>query len=98
MKCFLSAVLGSMFVVGLSASARAADDKDAQAILNKAIKALGGQFIVEATYADYKEFGGIKIATTIVRKRDGEKTSESHITEFRVLDKVDPKTFDEDEG
>jgi hypothetical protein len=250
MKCFLSAVLGSMFVVGLGVSARAADDKDAQAILDKAIKALGGKeklskveaatwkakgkstltgadftttvtvqgldhyrsategefdgakrtfvdvlakdkgwrrnsfngtremneyeiadtkrkvyFValpmtpvllegkgfkveaagekkvgdkpsvglkitcpdgkvftlffdkasglpvllvakvsalvrpgdstMEATYADYKEFGGIKKATTIVWKRDGKKISESHITEFRVLDKVDPKTFEE---
>jgi hypothetical protein len=251
MKCFLSAVLGSMFVVGLGASVRAADDKDAQAILDKAIKALGGQeklskveaatwkakskftlngggeitttvtvqgldhyrsategefdgakltvvyvlakdkgwqrnsyngtrelnenelamrkqdvyfvavpltlmplkgkgfkveaagekhvgdkpavglkitcpngkdftlffdkasglpvlltakvaafvrpgdFTMEATYANYKDFDGIKRATTIVWKRDGEKISESHITEFRVLDKIDPKTFEE---
>jgi hypothetical protein len=52
-------------------------------------------FTMEATYADYKDFGGIKKATTIVWKRDGEKVTESHITEFRVLDKVDPKTFEE---
>jgi hypothetical protein len=54
-----------------------------------------GDFTMEATYADYKDFGGIKKATTIVWTRDGAKISESRITEFRVLDKVDPKTFEE---
>lgn len=52
-------------------------------------------FTEETTFADYKEFAGIKIATKVVAKRDGEKYLESQITEFKVLDKVDPKTFDE---
>jgi DNA invertase Pin-like site-specific DNA recombinase len=49
----------------------------------------------ETTFANYKEFGGIKKATKIENKRDGEKFLEQEITEFKVLDKVDPKTFDE---
>jgi hypothetical protein len=52
-------------------------------------------FTEETTFADYKEFAGIKIATKVVAKRGGEKYLESQITEFKVLDKVDPKMFDE---
>jgi hypothetical protein len=55
----------------------------------------GEEFTLETTFADYKEFAGIKKATKIVSKRDGEKFLESQILEFKVLDKVDPKTFEE---
>ena len=51
----------------------------------------------ETTFANYKEFDGIKKATKIDAKRDGEKFLSSEITEFKVLDKVDPKTFAEPE-
>jgi hypothetical protein len=47
------------------------------------------------TFADYKDFGGIKKATKIEVKRDGEKFSTMEISEFKVLDKVDPETFAE---
>src|SRR5262245_20222790 len=43
MKWFLGAVLASMFVLGLGGWTTAADDKDVKAILDKAIKALGGE-------------------------------------------------------
>jgi hypothetical protein len=45
----------------------------------------------------YKDFDGIKKATKIESKRDGEDFLKSEITEFKVLnkDKVDPKTFSE---
>ncbi len=49
----------------------------------------------ETSLGNYKEFNGIKRATKIESKRDGEKYQELEITEFKVLDKVDPKTFDE---
>jgi hypothetical protein len=55
----------------------------------------GGEVTQETTYGDYKEFDGIKKATKIDTKRDGEKFQELEITEFKVLDKVDPKTFNE---
>lgn len=55
----------------------------------------GNEFTQETTFADYEEFAGIKKATKIVSKRDGEKFLESRVTEFKVLDNVDPKTFDE---
>lgn len=65
---------------------------------------MGGEFTQETTFSDYKElkevnkeiakeFGGIKKATKIVYKRDGMKFMDQQITEFKILDKVEPKTF-----
>jgi hypothetical protein len=56
---------------------------------------MGNEFTQEVTYDKYKEFDGIKKATKIVNKRDGEKFLDQEITEFKVLKKVDAKTFDE---
>ncbi|MFI5454979.1 MAG: hypothetical protein ACHRXM_05960 [Isosphaerales bacterium] len=53
----------------------------------------GQEFTQETTYSNYKEFNGIKKATKHVSKRDGEKFVDVEITEFKVLDKVDPATF-----
>jgi hypothetical protein len=58
---------------------------------------MGGEFEQETTFADYKDFHGIKKATRIENKRDGEKFLEQEVTEFKPLDKVDPKTFAEPE-
>jgi hypothetical protein len=57
----------------------------------------GDEYTQETTFADYKDFDGIKKATKVVSKRDGEKFRDEEITEFKVLDKVDPKTFTEPE-
>ena len=56
---------------------------------------MGEEFIQETTYADYKDFEGIKKATKINSKRDGEDFIDYEITEFKVLKEVDPKTFSE---
>jgi hypothetical protein len=53
----------------------------------------GDEFTQETTYSDYKDFDGIKKATKVNSKRDGEDFIKSEITEFKVLDKVEPKTF-----
>ena len=53
----------------------------------------GQEYTEEQTYENYKEFGGIKKATKLEAKRDGESFLTSEITEFKVLDHVDPKTF-----
>jgi hypothetical protein len=53
------------------------------------------EYTSETTYADYKDFGGIKKATKIVVKRNGEPFQSWEISEFKVLDKVDPDTFTE---
>jgi hypothetical protein len=55
----------------------------------------GGEVTSETTYADYKDFGGIKKATKFSVKRDGEKFQDMEVTEFKVLDKVEPDTFSE---
>ncbi len=55
----------------------------------------GNEFTQETTYSDYKEMGGIKKASKVHSKRDGEKFLEQEITEFKTLDTVDPKTFAE---
>ena len=55
----------------------------------------GDEYTQETTYSDYKDFGGIKKATKIAIKRDGEEFVEQEITEFKVLDKVPAGTFDE---
>jgi hypothetical protein len=53
------------------------------------------QFIEETTYGKYKDFDGVKRATKIEHKRDGEKFMDVELTNLKVLDKVDPKTFAE---
>jgi hypothetical protein len=55
----------------------------------------GDEFTQETTFADYKEFDGVKKATKVESKRDGEKFLGSQVTEFKILEKVDPKTFEE---
>ena len=55
----------------------------------------GEEFTQETTLANYKDFDGIKKATKIESKRDGERFLDQEITEFKVLDKVAPETFAE---
>jgi hypothetical protein len=55
----------------------------------------GNEYTQEASFGDYKELGGIKKATRISSKRDGEKFMELTITEFQPLDKVPADTFAE---
>jgi hypothetical protein len=61
----------------------------------KVLDFMGNEFTQETTYADYKEFGGIKKATKVDSKRDGEKFLTSEVTEYKPLEKVDPKSFAE---
>jgi hypothetical protein len=72
----------------------------------KVVGFMGEEFTQETNFSDYKELkeltkdtpkelGGIKKATKLVSKRDGEKFIDQQITEFKILDKADPKTFTE---
>ena len=61
----------------------------------KVIGFQGQEYTLESTYSDYKDFGGIKKATKVQMKRDGEKFQDMEVTEFKVLDKVDPDVFTE---
>jgi hypothetical protein len=56
---------------------------------------MGEEFTQETIYSDFKDFDGIKKATKHVVKRDGMTFIEAEITEFKLLDKVDPETFAE---
>jgi hypothetical protein len=53
------------------------------------------EFTQQTDYSDYKEFEGIKRAVKVTAKRDGEDFIKTELTEFKILDKVDSKTFDE---
>jgi len=53
------------------------------------------EYTQETYFGAYKDVKGIKKAMKIENKRDGEKFMDLDITEFTVLDKVDPKMFAE---
>jgi len=55
----------------------------------------GEEFTQTTSFAGYKDFGGIKKATKIESKRDAEKFLSQEITDFKAVEKVDPKTFTE---
>jgi hypothetical protein len=55
----------------------------------------GTEFTMTTTFSDYKEMDGLQVATKVVNTRDGERFQDLQITEFKVLDQVDPKTFAE---
>lgn len=64
-------------------------------LVAKVVGFMGEEYTQETTYGDYKEMHGIKKATKIESKRDGQKFINQEVTEFKPLDKVDPKTFAE---
>jgi hypothetical protein len=64
-------------------------------VLAKAVGPMGDEFILARVYSEYQEFDGIKRPTKLVSTRDGEKFVDEKITDFKVLDKVDPETFTE---
>ena len=55
----------------------------------------GAEFTMENTYADYKDFDGIKKATKITSKRDGEKFMSQEISDFKILEKAPAEAFAE---
>ncbi len=55
----------------------------------------GDEFDQETTYADYKDFGGIKKATKVESKRNGNPFLKGTILEFKTLSKAEPDTFTE---
>ncbi len=55
----------------------------------------GDEFTQETTYSKYKDFDGVKRATKVDSKHNGDKFLDIEITDIKALDKVDPKTFAE---
>jgi hypothetical protein len=66
-------------------------------LVAKVIGFMGEEYTQDTSFAGYKDFGGIKKATKSESKRDGEKFIEVEITDFKPVDKVDPKSFNEPE-
>jgi hypothetical protein len=66
-------------------------------LVAKVLGFMGEEFTQETTFAGYKDFNGINRATKTESKRDGERFVTGQVTDFRVLDKVDPKIFAEPE-
>jgi hypothetical protein len=64
-------------------------------LVAKVASFMGDEVTQETTFHDYKEMSGIQKATKVQAKRDGEKFLDEQITDFKILDKVDPKTFTE---
>jgi hypothetical protein len=63
----------------------------------KVVDLMGNEFTQEILYGGYKDLAGIKKATKNETKRDGESFLDAELTDFKVLDKVDPKTFSKPE-
>lgn len=55
----------------------------------------GEEYTQESTFSDYKEFNGIKKATKVAVKRDGNDFIQQEFVEFKFLDKAPEGTFDE---
>jgi hypothetical protein len=55
----------------------------------------GQEYTEETTRKDFKDVDGVKIAMKSESKRDGEDLFKSEFTEFKILDKVEAKTFNE---
>jgi hypothetical protein len=74
-------------------------DKETGLVVRQVAKVVGWdgkEFDQEVNYADYKEFGGIKEATKIEIKRDGEKFITHEISDFKPLpEKVEEEKFAE---
>jgi hypothetical protein len=64
-------------------------------LVAKVIDFMGAEFTQVTTYEAYKDLGGIKKATKVDSKRDGERFVDYEISDFQVLDKVEPAQFKE---
>ena len=65
-------------------------------LVAKVVGFRGDEYTQETTYRDYKDFDGIKKATKIEANATARSVPVNfEITEFKVLDKVDAKTFTE---
>jgi hypothetical protein len=53
----------------------------------------GNTQIEDVTFTGYKDFGGIKKATSIEIRIDAENFGFMEIADFKILDRVDPSTF-----
>jgi hypothetical protein len=59
-----------------------------------AVKVGGAKARQEVFYDDYKDVGGLQRPMKTTVKRDGKLLVECEVTEFKALDKADPKAFE----
>jgi hypothetical protein len=55
----------------------------------------GNDVDMETTYSDYKEFDGVKRATKVETKRDGNPWSKVELSAFKLIEKPEASTFAE---
>jgi truncated hemoglobin YjbI len=81
------------------------DGKDSELYLDKetdlpvkqvarVIDLMGREVTQETLFSKYKQMGGIQKATKTIIEHDGQKVLELETTEFKLLEKVDPKIFE----
>lgn len=64
-------------------------------LVAKVVGFMGDEYTQETTFGEYKEMGGIKKATKLSTKRNGEKFIDLTVSEFKPLDTVPADTFAE---
>ena len=64
-------------------------------LLADVVGPMGQEYTQETTYAAYKDFDGVKKATKVIVKRDGEEFQKYEVVEFKVLNSVPRDTFTE---
>jgi hypothetical protein len=64
-------------------------------LVAKVLGFMGDEYTQDTTFSDYQDMASIKKATKISSKRDGEKFIDQQISDFKLLDTVDAKTFAE---
>jgi len=57
----------------------------------------GAEFSQETIYSDFADFNGIKRPKKIETRRNGEPFGNLGLIEFKAIEKIDPKTFEEPE-
>jgi hypothetical protein len=62
-------------------------------LVGRVLDFMGQEYTQETTLSEYKDVAGIKLATKVESKRDGEKFIVQEISDFKVLEEVDPKAF-----
>jgi hypothetical protein len=64
-------------------------------LVAKVLNFQGEEITSEWEFSDYKDLAGIKKATKVKVKHNGDTFADTEVTDFKVLDKVEPDTFTE---
>ena len=73
-------------------------DKETGLLLKLAATVMGFQgddVTQETTYSDYKDFDGVKRATKVETKRDGNPFTKMVYSDFKLVEKPEARTFAE---